>query len=122
MIQNVIQAATTINYAMARWSTIHNLYILKKQGMYRAHKLCTLHKQESELNMYKQEIVARRLMRNAERHNYLSNDQHGRRNSCEAPDIVFGKTITFDTLHLQRANFGCTDCDAKACYNRIIPL
>jgi hypothetical protein len=34
MIQNVIKAATTINYAMSRWSTIHNLYILKKQGMY----------------------------------------------------------------------------------------
>eukprot|EP00957_Ditylum_brightwellii_P098404 7497461-Ditylum_brightwellii.AAC.1 len=25
-------------------------------------------------------------------------------------------------MHLQRANFGCADCDAKACYNRIIPL
>eukprot|EP00957_Ditylum_brightwellii_P078649 5979375-Ditylum_brightwellii.AAC.1 len=72
--------------------------------------------------MYKQEIVARRLMQNAERHKYLSNDQHGGRNGREAPDIVFEKTITFDTLHIQRANFGCTDCDTKACYDRIIPL
>eukprot|EP00957_Ditylum_brightwellii_P147429 11226118-Ditylum_brightwellii.AAC.1 len=57
-----------------------------------------------------------------ERHKYLSDDQHGGRNGREAPDIVFGKTITFDTLHLQRANFGCTNCNAKACYDRIIPL
>eukprot|EP00957_Ditylum_brightwellii_P051242 3885041-Ditylum_brightwellii.AAC.1 len=72
--------------------------------------------------MYKRELVARRLMRNAKHHKYLSEDQHGGRNSCEVPDIVFGKTITFDTLHLQRANFGCTDCNAKACYDRIITL
>eukprot|EP00957_Ditylum_brightwellii_P041067 3110179-Ditylum_brightwellii.AAC.1 len=61
-------------------------------------------------------------MTNAERHKYLSDNQHGGRNGCKAPDIVFGKTIPFDTLHLQRANFGCTDCNAKACYDRIIPL
>eukprot|EP00957_Ditylum_brightwellii_P058095 4405903-Ditylum_brightwellii.AAC.1 len=72
--------------------------------------------------MYKWEIVARRLMHNAEKHKYLSEDQRGGRNSREALDIVFGKTITFDTLHLQRSNFGCTDCDAKACYNCINPL
>eukprot|EP00957_Ditylum_brightwellii_P054992 4168391-Ditylum_brightwellii.AAC.1 len=45
-------------------------------------------------------------MQNAERHKYLSDDQHGRRNGREAPDIVFGKTITFDTLHLQRPSLG----------------
>eukprot|EP00957_Ditylum_brightwellii_P097363 7415968-Ditylum_brightwellii.AAC.1 len=26
-----------------------------------------------------------------------------------------------DTIHFQHANIGCTDCDAKACYNKIIP-
>ena len=60
-------------------------------------------------------------MVNAEKHKYLSEDQHGGRNGREALDIVFGKTITFDTLHLQRSNFGCTDCDAKACYDCTLP-
>eukprot|EP00957_Ditylum_brightwellii_P057467 4356915-Ditylum_brightwellii.AAC.1 len=122
MIQNIIIAATTINYAMSQWSTLHNLYVLKKQDVYRPHKLRTFHRQESELNMYKREIAARQLMTNAERHKYLSDNQHGGRNGSEVPDIIFGKTITFDTLHLQGANFGCTDCNAKACYDRIIPL
>eukprot|EP00957_Ditylum_brightwellii_P210996 15365645-Ditylum_brightwellii.AAC.1 len=40
----------------------------------------------------------------------------------EALDIVIGKTTTVETLHLQQANFGCMDCDAKACYDCIIPL
>eukprot|EP00957_Ditylum_brightwellii_P199910 15239642-Ditylum_brightwellii.AAC.1 len=74
------------------------------------------------MNMYKREIVDCRLMANAEKHQYLNNDQHRGRNGREALDAVLGKTLTFETLHLQRANFGCTDCDAKVCYNRIIPL
>eukprot|EP00957_Ditylum_brightwellii_P041388 3134123-Ditylum_brightwellii.AAC.1 len=54
----------------------------------RVHKLRTIHKQDSEFNMYKWEIVARRLMHDAECHKFLSEGQHGRRNGREALDIV----------------------------------
>eukprot|EP00957_Ditylum_brightwellii_P082498 6271966-Ditylum_brightwellii.AAC.1 len=53
--------------------------------------------------------------------NYLDDDQNNRRNSRSAIDIVLVKVFTFDTAHFQRANFGCTDCDTKACYDRIVP-
>eukprot|EP00957_Ditylum_brightwellii_P106153 8097987-Ditylum_brightwellii.AAC.1 len=74
------------------------------------------------MNMYKREIVACRLMANSEKYQYMNDDQHKGRNGREALDVVLGKTFTFETLHLQCANFGCTDCNAKACYDRIIPL
>ena len=45
-------------------------------------------------------------MKNMEKHNYLSEDQHEGRNGREDQDIVLGKTIAFDTLHMQWANFG----------------
>eukprot|EP00957_Ditylum_brightwellii_P004683 355912-Ditylum_brightwellii.AAC.1 len=61
-------------------------------------------------------------MHNAEKHQYLNEDQHGGRKGQEALNIVLGKTIIFETLHFQRANFGCTNCNAKAYYYRIIPL
>eukprot|EP00957_Ditylum_brightwellii_P143649 10944499-Ditylum_brightwellii.AAC.1 len=61
-------------------------------------------------------------MHNAKCHKFLSEDQHSRHNGREALGIVLGKTVTFKTLHLQRANFGCADCNAKVCYDRIIPL
>eukprot|EP00957_Ditylum_brightwellii_P107918 8231972-Ditylum_brightwellii.AAC.1 len=61
-------------------------------------------------------------MQNAEKHQYLNEDQHGSRNRREVQDIVLGKTLTFETLHFQQANFGCTNCNAKACYDRIVPL
>eukprot|EP00957_Ditylum_brightwellii_P119633 9127262-Ditylum_brightwellii.AAC.1 len=54
--------------------------------------------------------------------NYLDDDQHDGRNGRSDIDIVLGKVFTFDMAHFQRANFGCTNCDAKACYNRIVPI
>eukprot|EP00957_Ditylum_brightwellii_P119345 9104727-Ditylum_brightwellii.AAC.1 len=72
--------------------------------------------------MHTREIVACQLMHNTKRYKILSEDQHGRHNGREALDIVLVKTIMFEKLYLQRANFGCTDCDAKACYDRIVPL
>eukprot|EP00957_Ditylum_brightwellii_P037340 2826169-Ditylum_brightwellii.AAC.1 len=61
-------------------------------------------------------------MHNAEKHKYLHDDQHSRRIGRAAIDIVLGKTFSFETFHFQWSNFGCTDCDAKACYDRIIPI
>eukprot|EP00957_Ditylum_brightwellii_P175250 13341781-Ditylum_brightwellii.AAC.1 len=57
-----------------------------------------------------------------ERYKFLSEYQHGGRNGREALDTVLGKTITFETLHLQHSNFGCIDCNTKACYDQIISL
>eukprot|EP00957_Ditylum_brightwellii_P061508 4668040-Ditylum_brightwellii.AAC.1 len=94
----------------------------KQAGNYKLHRLQTIHKLESEVNLLQREIIACRLMNNVEKINYLNDDQQGRRNSSSAIDIVLGKVFTFDTTHFQRANFECTDCDAKACYDRIVPI
>eukprot|EP00957_Ditylum_brightwellii_P109124 8324811-Ditylum_brightwellii.AAC.1 len=61
-------------------------------------------------------------MQNVEKHTHLHDDQHGRQTGCAAINIVLGKTFSFETFHFQRSNFGCTDCDAKACYDQIIPI
>eukprot|EP00957_Ditylum_brightwellii_P054422 4123099-Ditylum_brightwellii.AAC.1 len=70
----------------------------------------------------RREIIARRLMTNVEKRQYLDNDQHRRCNGRTAIYIVLGKTWTFDTAHVQHANLGCTDCNAKACYDQILPI
>eukprot|EP00957_Ditylum_brightwellii_P182531 13904314-Ditylum_brightwellii.AAC.1 len=61
-------------------------------------------------------------MQNAEKHGYLHDNQYGGRQGRVAADIVLGKSILLDTFHIQWINAGCTDCDAKACYDRIIPI
>eukprot|EP00957_Ditylum_brightwellii_P158524 12066180-Ditylum_brightwellii.AAC.1 len=61
-------------------------------------------------------------MQNAEKHKYLHDDQHSGRTGHAAINIVLGRTFSFEIFHFQRSNFGCTDCDAKACYDQIIPI
>lgn len=94
----------------------------KKAGNYKINKLRTIHKLESEVNLVRRELIARRLMRNYNKHQYFNDDQHGGRNRRSSIDIVLGKAFTLDTCHMQRANIECTDCDAKTCYDRIIPI
>eukprot|EP00957_Ditylum_brightwellii_P163041 12415320-Ditylum_brightwellii.AAC.1 len=61
-------------------------------------------------------------MPQAEKLKYLSEDQHGRRNGQGAVDIVLGKVFKYETFHFQQSNVACTDCDTKACYDRILPI
>ena len=112
----------THQWVPSRWLKFHNLQILKKPGVYKINKLRTIHKIESEMNLMRREINAKRLMQNAEQHQALDEDQHGGRNGRCAMDIVMGKTYMLETFHLQRSNAGFTNCDAKGCYNRIVPL
>eukprot|EP00957_Ditylum_brightwellii_P125833 9592197-Ditylum_brightwellii.AAC.1 len=61
-------------------------------------------------------------MKNGRKHGYFDEDQHSSRNGRNAVDIGSGKSFTMDMLHLKRLNMGCTDNNAKACYDWIIPL
>ena len=110
------------NIVLHRWSTVHNIFILKQKGNIKSHRLRFLHKLESELNTAHQELITRRIMPQAEKLKHLSEDQHGGRNGRGAVDIALGKVFKYETFHFQRSNIACTDCDAKACYDQIIPL
>eukprot|EP00957_Ditylum_brightwellii_P168775 12846583-Ditylum_brightwellii.AAC.1 len=117
MINNIITAAIKFGHPLQWCSIVHNLYILKKKNLFCIHKLRTIHKLESELNLFKHKIMTKGLMVNTEAHNYLNEDQYGGHNGREALDIVLGNTITFETLYMQQVNFGCTYGDSKACYD-----
>ena len=76
-----------------RWSAVHNIFILKQKGNIKSHRLCFLHKLESELNTARRELITRRIMPQAEKLKHLSEDQHGGRNGRGAVDIVLGKVF-----------------------------
>eukprot|EP00957_Ditylum_brightwellii_P156290 11895513-Ditylum_brightwellii.AAC.1 len=61
-------------------------------------------------------------MYNAESHKYLNNNQwegHKHRSAISVPML---KTFTLEIFHLMQANAAFTDCDAQACYDRIIAI
>eukprot|EP00957_Ditylum_brightwellii_P211823 15366642-Ditylum_brightwellii.AAC.1 len=59
------------------------------------------------------------MMKHSEEHNYLEDEQHGGREGRSLIDVVALKQFTTETHHYQQSNADMTDCDAKACYNRI---
>eukprot|EP00957_Ditylum_brightwellii_P120784 9212743-Ditylum_brightwellii.AAC.1 len=91
VITTVIKLCQQHNIALPRWATVHNLYIQKQAGNFKLHRLQIIHKLESEVNLLQREVIARQLMNNVEKINYLDDDQHGRRNGRSAIDIVLGK-------------------------------
>eukprot|EP00957_Ditylum_brightwellii_P075755 5757409-Ditylum_brightwellii.AAC.2 len=60
-------------------------------------------------------------MQGAEQHNFIVDYQYGGRAGRTAIDPVMITTTTCETVHLQRANVGRTDCDAEACYDQVLP-
>ena len=59
------------NIVLHRWSTVHNIFILKQKGNIKSHRLCFLYKLESELNTARKELITRRIMPQAEKLKHL---------------------------------------------------
>ena len=122
IILNIILIAQQLQVPLERWRTVHNLFILKKPNDYRPERLRALHQIDAELNLVRRELIAKRLLRHAEQYQYLQDHNYGGRNGKCANDVVMKKFLTLQIWHLQRHNGALTDCDAKACYDRIVPI
>eukprot|EP00957_Ditylum_brightwellii_P068277 5184055-Ditylum_brightwellii.AAC.1 len=105
-----------------RWKTIYKLYLLKEAEIYRRHRLRTLYIIDAELNLMRQELIVRRLMKNAELFEHLSGNQYGGRKGHAAIDILVLMVFLFDILYMMRANTAFTYCDARVCYDRIVVI
>ncbi len=122
VILDLILLAQRLQVPLSRWKTVHNLFILKKPNDYRPERLRALHQIDAELNLIRRELIAKRLLRHAEEYQYLKDHNYGGRNGKCANDVVMKKYLTLQIWHLQRHNGALTDCDAKSCYDRIIPI
>ena len=79
------------------------------------HILCAI------LNLTRGIYIAKRTMTQAEKYNHLDDAQYGGRKGQEAIEPAVIKILTVEICHLQRSNAAFTDCNTKACYDRIIP-
>ena len=121
LILDLITIAQKLQVPLTRWTIVHNIFIQKKSNDYRPHRLRALHKIDAELNLIRRELIAKRLLRNAEQYNYLDDSNYGGRNGKTANDAVMKKFLTLQIWQLKRHNGALTDCDAKACYDRVVP-
>ena len=121
MITDVINLSHKYEHPLKRWSTVHNIYIPKKPGVYYMHRLRPLHIIDAELNLVRRELISRRLLWNAELYNMIPSNNRGGRAGKMAHDAVMLKYLSISTCHMQRRNCALTDCDAKSCYDRVLP-
>ena len=75
MLLLIIGIAMKHRVPLKRWKTVHNLFLLKEPGNYKIHRLRFLHKLDAELNLIRREFISRRLMKHAEKHHLLSDEQ-----------------------------------------------
>eukprot|EP00957_Ditylum_brightwellii_P084536 6428113-Ditylum_brightwellii.AAC.1 len=61
-------------------------------------------------------------MENAEKQKYFHNGQWGGRKGQAAIDAPMLKIFTIKTFYLIQDNAAFTDCNAKACYNKIVAI
>jgi hypothetical protein len=121
ILLRLIQIALLASVPLRRWTTVHNIFIRKDSDNIKINRLRVIHKLDAELNLIRREFVTRRIMKNMEKHNKMANEQYGGRSGRCAIDVVLLKEFTIGIFHLKRCNAAIIDCDAKACYDRILP-
>eukprot|EP00957_Ditylum_brightwellii_P049570 3759685-Ditylum_brightwellii.AAC.1 len=86
------------------------------------HQVCFLHIIEAQLNLVRREIITKRALKNVERHQHITEHQYGGRHGQEAIDVPVLQAWHIKIFTLARNNAAFTYCDAKACYDHVIPL
>ena len=121
IITDIINISQHLQYPVKRWLDVHNFFIPKDKGVFKTARLRTLHNIEAELNLVRRELISRRLVANAEHFDMVPMNNSGGRKGRSAIDVVMLKYFTLGIMHMQRRNCAITDCDARACYDRILP-
>ena len=100
-ILDIINISHSLQTPLKRWATIHNIFILKSPNDFRPHRLRALHKIDAELNLVRRELIAKRLLQNAEQSQYLDDSNYGGRNGKTANDTVMKMFLTLQIWELQ---------------------
>ena len=118
MCANVSQI---LQYPLKRWNTAYNLFVCKEHGVFTPDRLRPIHNLEAELNLIRREFISHRLLHNAEEYSRIPMNNSDGRKGRTSIDVVMMKNLTLSTCHMMRKNCAITDCDARECYDRILP-
>jgi hypothetical protein len=105
-------------FAPKRWCTCIDAIIEKIPGRPIIEKLRIIMLYQADFNFALKLIWGKRLVRHAESHGALGNDNHGSR--PQATDALLEKLLVYEHARLTRTSLITVDNDAKSCYDRII--
>ena len=117
IITDVIKLSQKLKYPLRRWTIVYNLFIC----IFTLDRLRPLHNIEAELNSIRRELISRRMLQNLKAYEMVPMNNSGGRKGRTSSDGVMLKYLTISTCHMFMENCAITYCDARACYDRILP-
>lgn len=120
-MQNMlINLAIKHQHTYERWETFHNNFLEKIAGKPLTEKLRITHMFESEWNCTLKYLIAKQLLRTANKGKTLCAKQAGRRPGRNAMDLAVQTTMVFEVSRMMALTTAKMFLDAKECHNRII--
>ena len=107
-------------FAPKRWQKCIDAILEKTPGQPRIEKLRIIMLYEADFNFVLKLIWGRRLVRHAEMHNCLGEENHGSRAGRQSTNALLEKLFVYEYARLTRTSLITVDNDAKSCYDRII--
>ena len=104
-----------------RWSQTVQIMLEKDKGSPWTHRLRIIELFDSQLNAGMQIFFGKRMVYKALEMGMLHDSAYGSVPQRTAQDAVVEKIISLDLMRILKISGALFDCDAKSCYDRIIP-
>ena len=117
----LINAILKHGKSILRWQRCNNICIPKKQGCIEIDKFRNIHIYECDLNAVLA-IKWKGAIFTSEKEGKLSESQFGSRKSKNSQLPILLEILQNDISRLTRTSYGQINYDAKACYDRILPI
>ena len=109
------------SFAPKRWCKTVQVMLEKNPGSPWSHRLRIIELFDAQLNAAMQMVFGKRMVHNAVDNETIHPSAFGSVPGRNAQDALLEKLISYDMLRIERKNGAIFDCDAKGCYDRILP-
>lgn len=104
-----------------RWLRTVQILLEKDCGSPWSHRLRIIELFDSQVNAGLQLIFGKRMVENALKRGEIHPSAYGSVPKRTAQDAVLEKQLSMDLMRIEKVTGAIFDCDAKGCYDRIIP-
>ena len=119
-IHGILDIALRHSLVLARWTKTVTTLMEKKPGRPMIHKFRAIHIVEGDLQFIAKFFYAHKMIRYAEKHGLISDEQYGGRKNRMAQSVVLNKLCYYNISHQLQMSCAFMDDDARACYDRIV--
>jgi len=122
VLAGLVNLAVQNTYTLKRWRKVVSILMEKVKGNPIIHKFRTIHLLESDMNFVLRYTWGRQFMKHNESNKAWHSNQYGSRKGIQGQSATLNKVLTLDVIRYYAEPAAIVDNDAKACYDRMIPV